>query len=68
MICIGILLYRFLNDFGPKLSGKAPNEVIMGDKYSQTPYSDFWTDYGTNFCLEQENTTNHGNVQGPKQK
>ena len=39
----------FLDDFGPKWSGKAPNGIIMGGKYSQTTYGDFWTDSGTNF-------------------
>ena len=26
----------------PKLSGKGPHGVIMDDKYSQTPYGNFW--------------------------
>ena len=45
-----ILLYRFLNDFDPKWSGKAPNEIIiiMGGKYSQTSYGDFWNDSRNN--------------------
>ena len=38
---------------GPKWSGKAPNGVIMHDKYSQTPCGDFWTDSGTNSCFEK---------------
>ena len=48
---IGILLYRFLSGFGPKWSGKVPNNVnvIMGGSYSQTPYGDFWTDSGKHF-------------------
>ena len=33
-IFIGILLYRFLGDFYPKWSGKAPNDVIMSGNYS----------------------------------
>ena len=33
MIFIGILLYRFVSDFGPKRSGKAPNGVTMGGNY-----------------------------------
>ena len=49
MICIGILLYCFVNDFYPKWSGKAPNGVIMGDEYSQRPCSDFWADSGQLF-------------------
>ena len=37
----------------------------MGDKYSQTPYGDFWTDSGTNFLL-LKNNKDHGNVQRPE--
>ena len=53
MILIGILLCRFLSDLGPKWSGKALNEVIMGGNYSQTLYGDFWTDSGTNLFFEK---------------
>ena len=30
----------------------------MGDKYSQTPYGDFWTDSGRNFVVPKNNQTN----------
>ena len=46
----GLYIYIFSVEFGPKLLGKGPNGVIMGDKYSQTPYGDFWTDSGNTFC------------------
>ena len=51
---IGIILNSFLSDFGPKWSGNAPNGVMMGDKCSQTPYGDFWTDSGTHIFLMQK--------------
>ena len=45
---------RQLSDLGPNWSGKDPDELIMDDKYSQTPYGDFWTDSRTiAFCEKQ---------------
>ena len=64
MNSIEIFLYRFLGNCGPEWSGKASNEVIMGDEYSQT-YGDLWTDSGT-FFVVGKNIQNHRNVQGPK--
>ena len=65
-IFVGFMFFfvfgRF-SDFGPKLSGKAPNAVIMGGHYSQTPRGDFWTDSGTLFS---KNNHNHGNADGPE--
>ena len=43
------------------------NETIIGGKYSQTPFGDFWTDSGTFFC-SPENDNNHENVQGPENR
>ena len=50
-----LLFDRRLSDLAPKWSGKAPNGVMMGDEYPQTPYGDFWTDSGT----FSENAQNH---------
>ena len=45
MFCL--LFFGSFSDVAPKWFGKAPNGVIMGDKYYQAPYGDFWTDYRT---------------------
>ena len=61
-------LSTVFQDAAPKLSGKAPNEVIMGDKYSQTPYGDFWTNSETTFVFFSFKRIQHGqhceNAQG----
>ena len=41
-----LLCFGCFSDLGPKWSGKGPNGALTNDKYSQTPYSDLWTDSG----------------------
>ena len=51
--------------FWSKPSGRAPNRVIMGDRYAHTPCGDFWTDSGT---FVSKKGTNHGNAQEPQNR
>ena len=62
LLSLLVFVSRF-SDFAPKWSGKGPSGVTMGDKYSQTPYGDFWT-FG-HFCFDKRN---HGNGDGPKKR
>ena len=48
-----VLFFGRFSDLSPKWSEKAANLVIMDDKYSQTPYSDFWADSGTHFVVRK---------------
>ena len=50
-----------------KWSRKGRHFVIMGDKYSQTPCGDFWTDSGTHFC-RWRNDSHHVNINGPENR
>ena len=70
MICIGILLFSFFNDFNPKWSGKAPNEFTTGGKYSQRPQGDFRTDSRRNDFFPEENTKHItcANIQEPTKR
>ena len=62
----GDFIISFVKRFWSEMVRKAFNGVIMGDKYSQRPYGDFWTRSGTNFFAVDKNSQTHGNVRRPK--
>ena len=56
-IGFSIIIFGHFSDFALKSSWKAPNGVITGDKYSQTPYGDFWTNSGR-FSFSEKRSRN----------